>query len=486
MKNSAKKFVRFASLVLMLSSLLCSYMFTAFMPAVFLADTVRAENSDENTQRVMERVRSEVGATLLANDIREFFRGREYRSRKVFMTRYQRAGALDMDGNNEAALYFSCVNRLTALVDRCFLAAAGGGGKLTSQALQRAGQEAQAAADDRSRDSIYELLRSEHPDVAYEDITVVTEKMDPAREDFTSLSLLIISAASLEKEMADDGDFFSGRHAERIFERAYGILGLDAQSRDNGFWKTVIIPRSEYYTQSVQVTRLDTESGEEVTAFENIPKLRIICGYTISPSDSREEVILSRCSLSSDEEYGISQREMARNRRDMMLSFFGYSFLERLDGAANLPVKAGQYRISCPFGTVDSLHPSGHDGTDLSGMGREGIPVFAVADGVICGRSAMDYSPSYRSEVPDYGNYLMIDHGDGLVTLYGHLAAMDPALKPGTEVEAGRQIAVMGTTGYSTGIHLHFEIRVNGVRTDPGLVTIGGVNLGEAMKEGSL
>ncbi len=480
-----KKLARFLAAVILLSSLTCSYMFTSFMPAVFLTDTVRAEDSDGETERVLERVRSEVGAVMLANDIKEFFRGRRYESRQVFSTRYRRARSLDAQSDNEAPLYFSCVNRITALVDRCFLAAAGGGGTVTSHALQRAQTEAETASEDRSEGSFYELMRRTYPDVAAEDISIQTERLDPSREDYTSLSLLLISAASLEREIEDDEDFFSGHHADRIFDRAYGILGLSDSAEDNGFWDTVMIPRSEYYTEEREVLRINVESGEEETCIEEIPKLRLTYGYTVSPSASREEVILTECGLTDEEEYGVSPKEMARNRRDVMLSFFGYSFLSRFDSSVHLPVEAGMYRISCPFGTHDSLHPFGHDGTDLSGMGREGIPVYAVADGVVCGRSAIDYSPSYRSSVPDYGNFLMIDHGGGLVTVYGHLAAIAPSLTPGTKVESGRQIGIMGSTGYSTGIHLHFETRVNGVKVDPALVTVGGVSLGKAIKEGS-
>lgn len=64
-----------------------------------------------------------------------------------------------------------------------------------------------------------------------------------------------------------------------------------------------------------------------------------------------------------------------------------------------------------------------------------------------------------------YGNYVMIDHGDGKVSIYGHLSGV--VVSPGDEVVPGQLIGYVGSTGYSTGPHLHFEMQYNGVRYDP-------------------
>lgn len=64
-----------------------------------------------------------------------------------------------------------------------------------------------------------------------------------------------------------------------------------------------------------------------------------------------------------------------------------------------------------------------------------------------------------------YGNAVMIDHGGGLVTLYGHNSSL--AVYNGQQVAKGQTIAYAGSTGYSTGPHCHFEVRIHGEVTDP-------------------
>jgi murein DD-endopeptidase MepM/ murein hydrolase activator NlpD len=97
--------------------------------------------------------------------------------------------------------------------------------------------------------------------------------------------------------------------------------------------------------------------------------------------------------------------------------------------------------------------PGFHQGLDIST--EKGQPVFATADGVI-------ESASYTG---DYGNLIVVAHGFGLTTRYGHLSAF--AVKPGRQVKRGDVIGYVGSTGRSTGAHLHYEILANGTLINP-------------------
>jgi murein DD-endopeptidase MepM/ murein hydrolase activator NlpD len=68
-----------------------------------------------------------------------------------------------------------------------------------------------------------------------------------------------------------------------------------------------------------------------------------------------------------------------------------------------------------------------------------------------------------------YGNMIDIRHRNGMVSRYGHMRNFAPGMRPGTRVAMGSTIGFVGMTGWATGPHLHFEIRVNGVAHDPKL-----------------
>jgi murein DD-endopeptidase MepM/ murein hydrolase activator NlpD len=117
--------------------------------------------------------------------------------------------------------------------------------------------------------------------------------------------------------------------------------------------------------------------------------------------------------------------------------------------------------LTQPFGLSDLVlepplgpYPHFHTGVDLAEP--LGTPVLAAADGVVVAVS---------SGRVGYGNYVVIAHGQGVETLYGHLEAY--IVKAGDSVNRGQLIGLEGSSGFSTGPHLHFEVRINGQPTDP-------------------
>jgi murein DD-endopeptidase MepM/ murein hydrolase activator NlpD len=115
-------------------------------------------------------------------------------------------------------------------------------------------------------------------------------------------------------------------------------------------------------------------------------------------------------------------------------------------------------RISSPFGTRN--HPilngrSNHTGVDIPD--DYGAPIVATAEGLV----------TYAGYQYGYGYTVKIEHANGVETVYAHASKL--LVKVGDEVIQGQQIAKVGSTGLSTGPHIHYEIRINGAYIDPEL-----------------
>lgn len=117
--------------------------------------------------------------------------------------------------------------------------------------------------------------------------------------------------------------------------------------------------------------------------------------------------------------------------------------------AANRTVTSWFGFRRCPY-----HGPENHTGLDIAAPG--GTAISAIQGGVVVTSS---YAPS------SYGNYVVLSHGNGVTTLYAHMSKR--AVKVGDVVNQGQTIGYVGTTGSSTGNHLHIEWKINGVRQDP-------------------
>lgn len=131
-------------------------------------------------------------------------------------------------------------------------------------------------------------------------------------------------------------------------------------------------------------------------------------------------------------------------------------------GSMTWPVP-GAY-VSSPYGM--RYHPTTgaytmHTGVDLAA--DYGTPILAAAGGTVIIASAPVAGQNTGGS--GYGNYIVIDHGNGDSTLYGHCRNLYVSV--GDTVSAGEKIAEVGSTGTSTGPHCHFEVRINGQRVDP-------------------
>ena len=125
------------------------------------------------------------------------------------------------------------------------------------------------------------------------------------------------------------------------------------------------------------------------------------------------------------------------------------------DGELCWPLPGHTY-ISCHFGEVDAFGNAGHRGTDIPAP--EGTPILAAHSGTVLVSGWND----------SYGNQVLLDSGTGLSTRYAHMTAF--IVTSGQTVTAGQTLGYVGSTGDSTGNHLHFEVMLNGGLTDPMLL----------------
>ncbi|MED1642796.1 peptidoglycan DD-metalloendopeptidase family protein [Brevibacillus agri] len=124
----------------------------------------------------------------------------------------------------------------------------------------------------------------------------------------------------------------------------------------------------------------------------------------------------------------------------------------------SLPLPSNSYRITSPFGLRKDPFTgksSGHNGLDMAAP--KGTDIYAAEDGVV----------TIANYMSGYGNAIVIKHDDEISTLYAHIREGGIMVKSGQEVKRGQKIAEVGSTGRSTGNHLHFTVYKNEQAVDP-------------------
>ena len=125
----------------------------------------------------------------------------------------------------------------------------------------------------------------------------------------------------------------------------------------------------------------------------------------------------------------------------------------------------GYYTITSPFGRRDFAPNPNHKGNDIAGRNAQGEAIngktiVSANDGVVILVNQYGYGGGY-------GTYVTVDHGGGYTTFYAHMQTGSAVVSEGQRVKRGDALGRVGSTGLSTGPHLHFEIRKNNVPTEP-------------------
>lgn len=226
------------------------------------------------------------------------------------------------------------------------------------------------------------------------------------------------------------------RLGDRV-ERAERVLE-DLEERDNALYRTIF--------ESEPVSDADRRSGiggvERYAEFDNMGDGGLLKATTMRVDDLTKRLYVESKSL--DEIY-----EMARTKSERLAAM-----------PAIMPVAKSQCKLVSGFGP--RYHPilkyrRMHTGIDFTA--RPGTPIYATGDGVvrISGRNPDGYS--------GYGVVVYIDHGFGFSTLYAHMKST--SVRVGQHVKRGEKIGEVGSSGLSTGNHLHYEVMVNGNKVNP-------------------
>ena len=169
-------------------------------------------------------------------------------------------------------------------------------------------------------------------------------------------------------------------------------------------------------------------------------------------SDSEINLTINEKTTNALEEVQIDELEVAKANTIEKLNIDTTEEISNINGIkiATLPVTG---TISSRYGVSSKIRVSIHTGLDIATT--TGTPIKVVADGTV----------TFAAYSGSYGYLVKVDHGNGVETWYGHTSKM--LVKAGQEVKSGDTIALVGSTGNSTGPHLHFEVRINGEHVNP-------------------
>jgi len=200
-------------------------------------------------------------------------------------------------------------------------------------------------------------------------------------------------------------------------------------------YKTITTKNNNYYTSYRQVTRRGVNGVNEVT---------YLVTYLNGVATSKEITETKVISLPIDEKVTVGTK---------VVTYPSTGSISGSTGNGNVPgfIWPTSGRISCRWWGYYN-----HRGLDIAAPA--GTPIYAAANGTVI---------AYRNLRNGYGRHIIIDHGNGVQTLYAHTSAVYVAV--GQRVSRGQRVAAVGRTGWATGNHLHFGVMINGVYKNPEL-----------------
>lgn len=211
---------------------------------------------------------------------------------------------------------------------------------------------------------------------------------------------------------------------------------------------------------TVQKTTLTNKKNEVQQAQETAERKKNTLNLTVS-----EKTVIVNNLSAEQKELQEQLEEFEADRRDIQVQLA--KIASRNGNITPVAPSAAGYGSPLPGKSKANITTgyygyTGHGGVDFACSA--GTPVLAVKAGEVVTSMAMKRpNGTYKS----YGEYIVIDHHDGTMTLYAHMLPNSRTVQVGATVSQGQQIGQVGTTGNSTGNHLHFEVRIKGARVNP-------------------
>ncbi len=230
-------------------------------------------------------------------------------------------------------------------------------------------------------------------------------------------------------------------------EYEFKLVEKTKESNENEI--IIALQRTVEVTYKYYELAFNEESIEQVDTLENAKQI----ASDIEEITDKEIILTVNERITKDiEQLNIKTVDVAKTNIIETLDIDTTEEIAKVNGIkiATLPITG---RISSRYGVSSSIRSSTHTGLDI--QAAQGTPIKAIANGTVI----------HAAKTGAYGYLVKIDHGNGVETWYAHTSKM--YVTPGQKVKAGDIIALVGSTGNSTGPHLHLEIRINGRHVNP-------------------
>ena len=283
----------------------------------------------------------------------------------------------------------------------------------------------------------------------------ITEIVAETNADFGTVINDIVSAHPECSETTMEYDYEDGHTWASYWPEVLAVFAVQNNLNNDGDVVVIDEGKKQLIQDTFWAMHEISAEVEEVTTTpeptEDEPDPEPVTEYILHITVSSKSVdALADLYRFTQDQRDILHQLLSEEMRPSLLALCGG--IAVADGELCWPLPGHTY-ISCHFGEVDAFGNAGHRGTDIPAP--EGTPILAAHSGTVLVSGWND----------SYGNQVLLDNGAGLSTRYAHMT--QTAVTAGEAVTAGQVIGYVGSTGDSTGNHLHFEVIQGGVQIDP-------------------